>query len=89
VRQGGAKLNGKGKPKLTPKEAGRLVVTVLIVALRRSENCDVVGIPRLWAQTSHRPPPDQSDRCGYTAWPGGVPVRSGLLAPGCRKVGDI
>ena len=37
MRQGGAKLNRKGKPKLTLKEAGRLVFTVLIVALRRSE----------------------------------------------------
>ena len=37
MRQGGAKLNRKGKPKLTLKEAGRLVFTVLIVALRRAE----------------------------------------------------
>ena len=38
MRQGGAvKHNRKGKPKLTLKEAGRLVFTVLIVALRRSE----------------------------------------------------
>lgn len=37
MRQGGAKLNRKGKPKLTLKEAGRLVFAVLIVALRRSE----------------------------------------------------
>ena len=37
MRQGGAKLNRKGKSKLTLKEAGRLVFTVLIVALRRSE----------------------------------------------------
>src|SRR5699024_110589 len=37
MRQGGATLNRKGKPKLTLKEAGRLVFTVLIVALRRSE----------------------------------------------------
>ena len=37
MRQGGAKLNRKGKPKLRLKEAGRLVFTVLIVALRRAE----------------------------------------------------
>jgi energy-coupling factor transporter transmembrane protein EcfT len=37
MRQGGAKLNRKGKPKLTLKDAGRVVFTVLIVALRRSE----------------------------------------------------
>lgn len=37
MRQGGASLNRKGKPKLKLKEAGRLVFTVLIVALRRSE----------------------------------------------------
>lgn len=38
MRQGGAvKRNRKGKPKLTLKEAGRLVFTVLIVALRRAE----------------------------------------------------
>ncbi|GAA4106302.1 energy-coupling factor transporter transmembrane component T family protein [Enteractinococcus coprophilus] len=37
MRHGGAKLNRKGKPKLTIKDAGRLVFTVLIVALRRSE----------------------------------------------------
>lgn len=37
VRQDGSKLNHKGKSKLTLKEAGRLVFTVLIVALRRSE----------------------------------------------------
>lgn len=38
MRQGGTvKRNRKGKPKLTPKEAGRLVLTVLIVALRRAE----------------------------------------------------
>lgn len=37
MRQGGPKLNRKGKPKLKVKEAIRLVFTVLIVALRRSE----------------------------------------------------
>lgn len=37
MRQGGAKRTKKGKPKLTMKEAGRLVFSVLIVALRRSE----------------------------------------------------
>ena len=38
MRQGGAvNRNRHGKPKLTLKEAGRLVFTVLIVALRRAE----------------------------------------------------
>ena len=37
MRQGGATLSKKGKPKLKFKEALRLVFTVLIVALRRSE----------------------------------------------------
>ena len=37
MRQGGATLSKKGKPKLKLKEASRLVFTVLIVALRRSE----------------------------------------------------
>lgn len=37
MRTGGATLNRKGKPKLKFKEAMRLVFTVLIVTLRRSE----------------------------------------------------
>lgn len=37
MRTGGATLNRNNQPKLTIKEAGRLVFTVLIVALRRSE----------------------------------------------------
>lgn len=37
MRQDGAKRTKKGKPKLTITEAGRLVFSVLIVALRRSE----------------------------------------------------
>jgi len=37
MRTGGATLNRNGKPKLKFKEAMRLVFTVLIVALRRSE----------------------------------------------------
>ena len=37
MRTGGATLNRSGKPKLKFKEAMRLVFTVLIVALRRSE----------------------------------------------------
>ena len=37
MRTGGATLNRSGKPKLKVKEAMRLVFTVLIVALRRSE----------------------------------------------------
>lgn len=37
MRTGGAAMNRHGKPKLKVKEAMRLVFTVLIVALRRSE----------------------------------------------------
>ncbi|NWN89547.1 MAG: energy-coupling factor transporter transmembrane protein EcfT [Micrococcaceae bacterium] len=37
MRTGGATLNRHGKPKLKVKEAGRLVFTLLIGALRRSE----------------------------------------------------
>ena len=48
MRTGGATLNRNGKPKLKFKEAMRVVFTVLIVALRRSERIATsLKIPRL------------------------------------------
>ncbi len=46
MRQGGAERSRKGKSKLTIKEAGQLVFSVLIVALRRSERIATSLEPR-------------------------------------------